>query len=81
MESDRQLLTKMVQEGAVVVFTDLNKEAAQSVTAKYSKDQAIAVQCDVTSEEGIAEAFKQTILAFGGVDILVHSAGLAISNL
>lgn len=71
---------KMVQEGAVVVFTDLNKEAAESVTAKYSKDQAIAVQCDVTSEEGIAEAFKQTILAFGGVDILVHSAGLAISK-
>ncbi|UFH32858.1 bifunctional aldolase/short-chain dehydrogenase [Chryseobacterium sp. C-71] len=71
---------KMVQEGAVVVFTDLNKEAAESVTAKYSKDQAIAVQCDVTSEEGIAEAFKQTILAFGGVDIIVHSAGLAISK-
>ncbi|WP_439479290.1 bifunctional aldolase/short-chain dehydrogenase [Chryseobacterium aquaticum] len=71
---------KMVQEGAVVVFTDLNKEAAESVTEKYSKDQAIAVQCDVTSEEGIAEAFKQTILAFGGVDILVHSAGLAISK-
>ncbi|NMR34292.1 bifunctional aldolase/short-chain dehydrogenase [Chryseobacterium aquaticum] len=71
---------KMVQEGAVVVFTDLNKEAAESVTAKYSKDQAIAVQCDVTSEEGIANAFKETILAFGGVDILVHSAGLAISK-
>ena len=71
---------KMVLEGAVVVFTDLNREAAESVTAKYSKDQAIAVQCDVTSEEGIAEAFKQTILAFGGVDILVHSAGLAISK-
>lgn len=71
---------KMVQEGAVVVFTDLNREAAESVTAKYSNDQAMAVQCDVTSEEGIAEAFKQTILAFGGVDILVHSAGLAISK-
>ncbi|WP_332453873.1 bifunctional aldolase/short-chain dehydrogenase [Chryseobacterium aquaticum] len=71
---------KMVQEGAVVVFTDLNREAAESVTAKYSNDQAIAVQCDVTSEEGIANAFKETILAFGGVDIIVHSAGLAISK-
>jgi len=71
---------KMVSEGAVVVFTDLNYEAAEAVTAKYSKDQAIAVQCDVTSEEGIAEAFKETVLAFGGVDILVHSAGLAISK-
>jgi len=71
---------KMVAEGAVVVFTDLNHEAAEAVTAKYSKDQAIAVQCDVTNEEDIAEAFKETVLAFGGVDILVHSAGLAISK-
>jgi rhamnulose-1-phosphate aldolase/alcohol dehydrogenase len=71
---------KMVAEGAVVVFTDLNQEAAEAVTAKYSKDQAIAVQCDVTNEEDIADAFKETVLAFGGVDILVHSAGLAISK-
>lgn len=71
---------KMVAEGAVVVFTDLNKEAAESVTSKYSKDQAIAVQCDVTSEKGIADAYKETVLAFGGVDIIVHSAGLAISK-
>ena len=71
---------KMVQEGAVVVYTDLNQEAVESVTAKYSKDQAVAVTCDVTSEEAIANAFKETVLAFGGVDIIVHSAGLAISK-
>jgi len=71
---------KMVQEGAVVVFTDLNQEAVESVTAKYSKDQAVAVTCDVTSEEAVANAFKEAVLAFGGVDIIVHSAGLAISK-
>lgn len=71
---------KMIQEGAVVVYADLNKEAVESVTAKYNQDQAIAIQCDVTSEESITEAFKQTILAYGGVDALVHSAGLAISK-
>ncbi|WP_102981055.1 bifunctional aldolase/short-chain dehydrogenase [Chryseobacterium scophthalmum] len=71
---------KMVQEGAVVVFTDLNQEAVDSVTSKYSKDQAVAVPCDVTSEEAIANAFKEAVLAFGGVDIIVHSAGLAISK-
>jgi rhamnulose-1-phosphate aldolase/alcohol dehydrogenase len=71
---------KMVQEGAVVVFTDLNQEAVESVTAKYNKDQAVAVTCDVTNEEAIANAFKETVLAFGGVDIIVHSAGLAISK-
>ncbi|EJL71397.1 bifunctional rhamnulose-1-phosphate aldolase/short-chain dehydrogenase [Chryseobacterium populi] len=71
---------RMVQEGAVVVFTDLNQEALNSVIEKYSKDQAIAVTCDVTNEDAIANAFKDTILAFGGVDIIVHSAGLAISK-
>lgn len=71
---------KMVIEGAVVVYTDLNKKAVESATSKYSTDQAIAVQCDVTNDEAIADAFKQTILAYGGVDIIVHSAGLAISK-
>jgi len=71
---------KMVAEGAVVVFTDLNQEAVESVTEKYNKDQAVAVQCDVTSDKAIANAFNETILAFGGVDIIVHSAGLAISK-
>ncbi len=71
---------KMVAEGAVVVFTDLNQEVLDSVTSKYNKDQAVAVTCDVTSEEAIANAFKETVLAFGGVDIIVHSAGLAISK-
>jgi len=71
---------KMVAEGAVVVFTDLNQEALDAVTAKYNKDQAVAVPCDVTNEQAIANAFKETVLAFGGVDIIVHSAGLAISK-
>ncbi len=71
---------KMVQEGAVVVFTDLNQEVLDFVTAKYSKDQAVGVPCDVTNEQAIANAFKETVLAFGGVDIIIHSAGLAISK-
>lgn len=71
---------KMVAEGAVVVYTDLNSDAVEAATSKYSTDQAIAVQCDVTSDEAIAKAYKETILAFGGVDIVVHSAGLAISK-
>lgn len=71
---------KMVAEGAVVVYTDLNTQAVETATSKYSKDQAVAVSCDVTSEEAIVNAFKKTVLAFGGVDIIVHSAGLAISK-
>lgn len=71
---------KMIAEGAVVVYTDLNANAVESAIAKYNKDQVLAVQCDVTSDEAIAKAFKEAVLAFGGVDIIVHSAGLAISK-
>ncbi|GEN75287.1 bifunctional aldolase/short-chain dehydrogenase [Chryseobacterium hagamense] len=71
---------KMIAEGAVVVYTDLSTQAVESATVKYNKDQAIAVQCDVTSNEAIEKAFKEAVLAFGGIDIVVHSAGLAISK-
>ncbi|KAA0126778.1 bifunctional aldolase/short-chain dehydrogenase [Chryseobacterium sp. SN22] len=71
---------KMIAEGAVVVYTDLSTQAVESAAMKYNKDQAIAVQCDVTSDEAIEKAFKEAVLAFGGIDIIVHSAGLAISK-
>src|SRR5690606_11196363 len=36
--------------------------------------------CDVTDKVSIEEAYKKACLEFGGVDIMVHSAGLAISK-
>ena len=41
---------------------------------------AIYVQGDVTDSNSITNTYKQACLAFGGVDIVVHSAGLAISK-
>jgi NAD(P)-dependent dehydrogenase (short-subunit alcohol dehydrogenase family) len=46
----------------------------------YPRDVASYAVCDVTKTESIAEAFKKTCLEFGGVDIVIHSAGLAISK-
>ena len=40
--------------------------------------KAIAVQCDVSKREEVESMFKATIDAFGKVDILVNSAGIAI---
>ena len=36
--------------------------------------------CDVTDENSIKRAFDHTSISFGGVDIIIHSAGLAISK-
>lgn len=76
----KAIADKLVSEGAVVVLTDLSEPTLETALKTYKKDQAIAVPCDVTKEEDIINAFKQASLAFGGVDIIVHSAGLAISK-
>ena len=76
----RAIADKLISEGATVVFTDISEDYLKEATAQYSPDQAIACQCDVTSAESIEAAVQNASLQFGGLDIVVHSAGLAISK-
>jgi rhamnulose-1-phosphate aldolase/alcohol dehydrogenase len=75
---------KFLEEGACVILTDQSPERVQDVYEEFSKlfnkDVVKYAVTDVTDEESIKNAFLKTIIAFGGVDILVHSAGLAISK-
>ena len=76
----RAIADKLISEGATVVFTDISEDYLKEATAQYSPDHAIASQCDVTSAESIEAAVQKASLQFGGLDIVVHSAGLAISK-
>ncbi len=76
----RAIADKLISEGATVVFTDISEDYLKEATAQYSPDEAIACQCDVTSAESIEAAVQKASLQFGGLDIVVHSAGLAISK-
>ncbi|PKD17719.1 short-chain dehydrogenase [Salegentibacter salinarum] len=76
----KAIADKMVAEGANVVLTDITKESLEAAVKTYKKDQVSGVVCDVTDEASIIAAYKEANLAFGGVDIIVHSAGLAISK-
>ncbi len=71
---------KLAEEGANVVLTDIAEDRLKKALESYKRDQAVSTICDVTDRASIREAIKQACLAFGGVDILVHSAGLAISK-
>ncbi|MGH2593889.1 MAG: bifunctional aldolase/short-chain dehydrogenase, partial [Anaerolineae bacterium] len=74
---------RMAAEGAHVVVADVNASGAEAVAAdivgKHGSKRGLAVPCDVTDEEQVAEAFRQTALAYGGVDIVVSNAGIAMS--
>lgn len=76
----KAIADKLAAEGANVVLTDIAEDRLKEAVATYPGDTASYAVCDVTSSESIASAYKSAILDFGGIDIVVHSAGLAISK-
>lgn len=76
----KAIADKLVAEGANVVLTDIEESRLQEACRSYKKDQVAYAVCNVTDLDAITAAFDRACLEFGGVDILVHSAGLAISK-
>ena len=77
---------RLAAEGACVVVADRDRAAAGKVAAEIgagalrASDVAIAAGADVTSEDEVAAAVRDAVLAFGGVDLVVNNAGLSISK-
>jgi NAD(P)-dependent dehydrogenase (short-subunit alcohol dehydrogenase family) len=73
----------LAARGAHVVVADRNvdgvEEVAQELTAAHGLRRALALFVDVTSEEAVVEMTRRAVLEYGGIDILVASAGLATS--
>ncbi len=76
----KAIADKLAEEGANVVLTDIAEERLQEALETYSRDTASYAVCDVTKSKSIDDAYKKACIEFGGVDIVVHSAGLAISK-
>ena len=76
----KAIADKLAEEGANVILTDLSEERLIEAIQSYKNDIAIYVQSDVTDSRSIQASYKKACLTFGGVDIVVHSAGLAISK-
>jgi len=77
----KAIATRLAAEGACVVIADLNLEAAEQVAAELGgSDVAIGVRADVTDAGQVAAAVDATVLAFGGIDLVVNNAGLSISK-
>ena len=73
----------LASRGAHVVVADLNREGAEAVAEEIvgacGFRRAVAAHVDVTDENAVAEMMERTVLEYGGLDILVASAGLATS--
>ncbi len=79
----RAIARRLAQEGAHVVIADINLAGAQDVANDIVEAQglkrAVAVKCDVTSEDDVASAFAIACREYGGVDVVVNNAGIATS--
>jgi rhamnulose-1-phosphate aldolase/alcohol dehydrogenase len=77
----RAIALRLAAEGACVVVADRDASTAAAVAAEIGgPDQAVAVQADVTSGDAVAQAIRDAVLAFGGIDLVVNNAGLSISK-
>lgn len=76
----KAIADKLAEQGANVVLTDIAEDRLKEAMETYPRDVASYAVCDVTSSVSIEDAYKSACLEFGGVDLVVHSAGLAISK-
>ncbi|MEU4619255.1 bifunctional aldolase/short-chain dehydrogenase [Actinoplanes sp. NPDC023801] len=77
----RAIALRLAAEGACVVVSDRDTEAAANVAAEIGgPDVAVSVSLDVTDEDAVASAVREAVLAFGGVDLVVNNAGLSLSK-
>ena len=79
----RAVAKKLAAEGAHVVIGDLDgataRRTADEIVAAVGAGRALGLEMDVTQEASVRAAFEETVLAYGGLDILVSNAGIAHS--
>jgi len=68
----------LAKEGAMVVVTDVNAEAAEQTAnvIKQRGGKAIALHQDVVDQDRWQEVIDTTVSEFGGLDVLVNNAGI-----
>ena len=86
---------RLVKEGAHIVCVDVDetaaKETAQEIIDQYGPGigvagtgisncgPAIGLGCDITNRESVVSMFQHAMLAYGGVDAVVVTAGVFVA--
>ena len=80
----KSIARKFLEEGACVMLSDMDADrlsaSVDELKKIFGRDVVSGAILNVTARETIDAAYSQAALEFGGVDILVNSAGLSISK-
>ncbi|HCY9955919.1 TPA: SDR family oxidoreductase [Staphylococcus aureus] len=74
------IATLLHEEGAKVVLAGRNKDKLQNVANQLAQDSVKVVPTDVTKKEEVDELIKIAQQTFGGLDIVINSAGQMLSS-
>ncbi|HDD0041403.1 TPA: SDR family oxidoreductase [Staphylococcus aureus] len=74
------IATLLHEEGAKVVLAGRNKDKLQNVANQLAQDSVKVVPTDVTNKKEVDELMKIAQQTFGGLDIVINSAGQMLSS-
>ena len=76
----RAYVRRLVEEGAAVVVADQHEASAREVADRYGRGggpgRALGLHVDVADEDSTRRVARETLDAFGRIDILVNNAAL-----
>lgn len=77
----RGIALGLAAAGAHVALADIDitaaTETAEMIRQRCRSPRGFAITADVTDEESMAALFRNTVLCFGAVDVVVAAAGIA----
>lgn len=73
-------IRRMAQSGANVAIWDMNEKAMAEIAGSIPGVKTHTCKVDVSKLSDVEAAFKSTLAAFGKIDALVNSAGIAGAN-
>ncbi|WYM98674.1 SDR family oxidoreductase [Staphylococcus aureus] len=74
------IATLLHEEGMKVILAGRNKDKLQNVANQLAQDSVKVVPTDVTKKEEVDELIKIAQQTFGGLDIVINSAGQMLSS-
>ncbi|HHB0319025.1 TPA: SDR family oxidoreductase [Staphylococcus aureus] len=74
------IATLLHEEGVKVILAGRNKDKLQNVANQLAQDSVKVVTTDVTKKEEVDELIKIAQQTFGGLDIVINSAGQMLSS-
>jgi len=72
----RATAIKLAHQGSSVALVGRNERALRQTVIECDSERVLAITADITKDEDLHRIISETIERFGGIDILINSAGV-----